>query len=396
MPVRIHLQKLAGLLVLCSLALPLTAAPASAEDQGARSGQLVGTLPEGAHPGRLAVGSDGTVWFSGIHTGYHGGVYDRDAEGSFIGHLPLGGKPAETTLGKGTSAGPPVAVPGGDVWFPESHKGAARKETFMVVGFSLTGPTQSYVVGDGVTGIRGMATMGGDLWFSGSARVGGSERGVIGRVALSAAGAVTLFPLPPRCGAGGAIAATADAVWFGETCMRVTSAGKHRVRSAHVGRVDASGAITRLPLPRGDKPIAVATDPDGSVWIGMQDENFGTPARLVRVEATGSLERLRVPGASFYGMAVGPEGRLWFSSVVQSPYYDGLGSVGPGGDTSQPICTVANLCSLQIAALTTGPEGTLWFTAGLAPSHGIGGGGGSHLLEDEALQRAPGYIGRVQ
>lgn len=113
-------------------------------------------------------GYDGTVWYTGFHTQLYGtspgalSYEGKNPEGPFIGQLAPGGTPTETTLPEGDTAGPPVAAPGGDVWYPESHEDAAGEAAFEVVGFSAANQTQSYPVGSGVTRIGAMTTMGGD------------------------------------------------------------------------------------------------------------------------------------------------------------------------------------------------------------------------------------------
>ncbi|MFT3864482.1 MAG: hypothetical protein QM729_09425 [Solirubrobacterales bacterium] len=387
---------LARIVVCIFAALLVAAAPAGATKPGARRAKVLGTLAKGAHPSRLAIGSDRTVWYSGVHTVYYGGEWSQDNEGSFIGHLSPGGTPTETTLEPGTFAGQPVVVPGGDVWYPESHENAQGDTAFEVVGYSAAGRTQRYAVGSGVTDIDTMVTMDGNLWFSGWATVEGAERGVIGRIELGA-GALALFPLEPGCGAGEALAATADTIWFGESCPMTSSSSSRPLEGSNLGKIDSSGTITRLALPAGDRPIAVAAASDASVWVGMRNDNYRRPSPLVHLDASGKLVGRRVWGASFHGMTVGREGRLWFSSIVQPTVYDGIASIGPAGHKSRPICVSGKrYCAGGISELTTGPEGTLWYAAGPAASHGIGGGGGSGLMEEENLERAAGFIGRVR
>ncbi len=394
-------RSLLRLFLISLLAFLLAGAPAAAKPPRSPRGRLVGTLAESAHSEWLAVGGDGTVWYAGVHTRFYGTPpgsysYEGGAEGFFIGHVSPGGTLSETTLPKGDTAGQPVAVPGGDVWYPESHEAAGGAD-FEVVGFSVAGQTQSYPVGSGVTWIETMTTMDGDLWFAGSALVGGAKRGVIGKVAPADAGAVTLYQLEPGCRAGEALTATSDAIWFGEYCPRAGRAGAKRHASSSLGRIDSSGRITRRALPPGDRPVAVAARSDATVWVGMGDGDYRKPARLVRVRADGSPQLLRVPGARFYGMAIGPEGRLWFSSTFAPTRYNGVASIGPDGKRSRPVCAVKmHGCGIEVKSLRAGPEGKLWFTAGPAFSLYNGGGGETGLLTQIEVARAPGSIGYLR
>ena len=396
MALRFRTRKLLGLVAVCVTALLLAAAAAGAAKPGERHGKIVTFLPTvGAQLSKLAVAGDGTVWYSGYRTYYYEGTYDREAEASTIGHLTPGGQPTETALPKGTSAGGPVAVPGGDVWYPETDANEGAAPTVEVVGFSVAGGSQAYPVGAGVTEIDAMTTMGGDLWFSGSTGTGEGRRGVIGRVSLTGAATVSLFQLEPGCAAGEALGAGVDKVWFGEYCPG--AAPTKGTGRAALGSIDATGSIARLPLPPKQKPVAVATAADSEVWVGMEPTRPGRPAPLVHLDAAGVETQMRVPYARFDGMTVGAEGRLWFSSVVQGPYYSGLASIGPAGHRSRPFCTGGSRnCSQAAEALASGPEGTLWFVGDLAGSFGTGGGGGAGLIEGEALQKARGVIGVVR
>jgi streptogramin lyase len=386
-----------ALALLVIVAMSGTVARAGAARPETGKSFVVGTLASGVHPRRLAIASDGIAWYSGNLTFPQKGLDLGTGEAGFIGHLNRGGRPTRIALGDGTRAGAPVATPDGDVWFPESHEERGGTTSLQVVGYSPTGGTQSYPVGAGVTEIAGTAQLGGDIWFSGTAVLEGAARGVIGRVDLGAAGTVALFPLEPDCGAGGAITATADRIWFGESCPAAPSSGPSSERSA-LAEVDASGKITRLPLPTGDRPVAVTAASDTSVWVGMENPHYRRPTSLVHLDASGSLTSTRVRGANFPGMAVGPEGRLWFAALYPNfDQYDGLASIGPAGRRTRVICVTRNdYCELGIEQLAAGPQGELWWAAGLAPSHAIGGGGGSGLIEGEDLQRSRGFIGRVR
>ncbi|MBS1890528.1 MAG: hypothetical protein JST59_04495 [Actinobacteria bacterium] len=197
---------------------------------------------------------------------------------------------------------------------------------------------------------------------------------------------------------GEAFTATADTIWFGESCPLTASSSTKPPERSSLGQISSTGAITRLPLPAGEQPIAVAAGSDTSVWVGMRSDPYklSRPVSLVQLEGGGTLVERRVRYASFPGMAVGPEGRLWFASLVRGPYYDALSSIGPGGRKSRPICVSGkHNCEGEISQLATGPEGALWYAAGPAAYHGNSGGGAAGIIEYESLQRAAGFIGRV-
>jgi streptogramin lyase len=389
------LARLLFALLGCGLAALTGATSGVAAKPGQRHATIIGTLAESSHPRGLAVAADGTVWYSGQRDFSLYAPPSAPPVGPFIGHLGPGGAPIETALAEGTAAGPPVAVPGGDVWFPEVHRVEGVPSSVEVVGFSSAGQTQAYPVDAGVTDIDALTTMGGDLWFSGTALVDGTERGVIGRVSLATAGSVSVFPLRPGCAAREALAATPDEVWFGEYCPG--SAPRKGSGRAKLGAIEATGSISRLPLPKGERPIAVAAASDSDVWVGMANRHYRRPTNLVHLGAGGRERQIRAPGAQFAGMAIGPEGRLWFATSNRGLYYNQLASIGQDGSRSRPIA-VGTPRSGNYGAedLTTGPEGTLWFSANLAGFLGIGGGGGARLMENEDLERSAGVIGQVR
>jgi streptogramin lyase len=152
--------------------------------------------------------------------------------------------------------------------------------------------------------------------------------------------------------------------------------------------VEPSGKLKRYRLPRLSYVTSLAIGADGTVWFG----SFGTN-ELGHVSPGGSLARYRFRHVEPAEIAVGPEGRLWFTEEVQGYPHAALNSIGPDGDLGRPIC-LAPKCGLEPFGLAFAPNGELWFSALTSEvPYGGGGGGGVILAEDRTNQA--GFIGHL-
>jgi streptogramin lyase len=131
----------------------------------------------------------------------------------------------------------------------------------------------------------------GSLWFTEV----GSRRAWIGH--MTAAGLFANVQLPKRFGeARGIVAATDGSVWF---------AAYHAI-----GRISASGRITRYPLPRDLNPNGLTLGGDGAPW-------FTSDLCVGRISASGGITTWRVPGASqLIGIAAGRHGTFWLADRI--------------------------------------------------------------------------------
>src|SRR5512143_2505470 len=86
---------------------------------------------------------------------------------------------------------------------------------------------------------------------------------------------------------------------------------------------------------------------------------FGALSGLSSVASTQTITEFPIPtaGAVPCGIAVGPDGNLWFTECVGNQ----IGRVTPAGVITEFPLQTSNSWPLHVAA---GPDGNLWFTEG--------------------------------
>jgi streptogramin lyase len=366
----VHASRLLPIALVCCVAAFLVSTASAAESK------LAHKLPLATHAYALTIGSDGAIWFRGRHGSSH-----EDAEGLFIGRLGAGGALKEFPL---PGSGALVAAPDGDIWFPMSDNDAVE-----IVRLSPSGQTQRYALGTEVTSISAMTTMNGDLWFTGAGLINGEPRATIGRIAISADGAVQQFPLESECRSH-LIAAAGGTVWFGELCGQSSSSEPR----ASISRLDPSGTVVRHRLPASYYPTANAVGPEGTIWFAAERNSYRAKGIITRIAA--DVAEYRVPHSAdlFESIAVGPGGRLWFPSSFGGGLTRGLNSINTNGQLGKPIC-VSPGCKKRLGAdvLATAPDGRLWFAVSRVRS--LGGGGLTGIIESQTIGNEAGFIGRL-
>jgi uncharacterized repeat protein (TIGR01451 family) len=154
----------------------------------------------------------------------------------------------------------------------------------------------------------------------------------IGRITTS--GAVTEFDLPAASGDASSITSGPDdALWY-------TNPGAHTI-----GRITTSGSITEFGVPTA--PGGLALGPDGNLW-------FTETGKIGRMTPDGSFTEFAVDGGSGHpsSIASGPDGNLWFNDRGK------IGRITTGGSITEfPIPYQGN-----VYGMTAGPDGNLWFT----------------------------------
>lgn len=379
LPMRLVLSTLALVVFACS------AGPATAT-QPAAAAPVVVELPEATQAGDLVFEPDGTLWFDGRYGSEHEG-----GEAGFVGHLQSGGQVQQLALPSTETAGRPVIDPAGGVWFPLSD--ASENRSAAAIGhFSPGGDFKRYALGSkrGYTDL--MARSGTDLWVGGAVL---NKREVtvgtfIDQVSTTPTVAVKRrIRLSPKCSPS-VIAAGETEVWFAELCENRSPS--HPSWRAAVVHVEPSGKLNRYRLPRLSYVTSLAIGADGTVWFGSFGTN-GTKNEFGHVGPAGSLARYQVGHVEPDEIAVGPEGRLWFTEKVQGYPHAALNSIGPDGDLGQPICLAAK-CSLEPFGLAFAPSGELWFSA-LTSEVPYGGGGGGGLIAAEDRANQAGFIGHL-
>jgi streptogramin lyase len=281
-----------------------------------------------------------------------------------------------------------VIDPAGGVWLPLSN----ATDPLGIGHLSAAGEFQRYPLGSRRGSTYSMARAGTDLWIRGAEL---NRRGVttgteIDEVSTTPAVAVErTIRLSRRCGPS-AIAATETQVWFAELCENQSPS--HPTWRAAIVHVKSNGALARYRLPKQSYVTSLDIGADGTVWFGSFGAN-GTTDELGRIDPMGTLARYRVRKADPYEIAVGPEGRLWFTEEVDHYPHAALNSIGPEGDLRHPTCLAAD-CKLEPFGLAFDPSGSLWFSALTSELPNGGGGVAGLILAEERLNQA-GFIGHL-
>lgn len=367
-----------------SVLLVWALAGAYAAPAGAAKSTLY-SLPLATHGSALAVGPDETVWFSGGYGSKHEG-----GTGNFIGRRAPDGTLSEFALPHEGTAGAPTLGPDGDVWFPLAYKDERSREIPRVGRISSSGQLQEYPLGDEEGEVGSVAMLSGDLWFAATRGRYAKARSAIGRIAISADGAVQEFALGPHCFAD-AITAAAGAIWFTEQCMPRSPTGRLRPK-ASISRIDSAGQIVRYPLAALNAPASITAAPDGTIWFGATRHDSSIP-RIGRITPAGDFAVYRVPNSWPTTIAVGRKGRLWFPSTFGGGVLRALRSIDKRGHLGKPICHSKGVCGLETSGLASGPDGRVWFSARGAGS--AGGGGMTQIIRDENIANEAGSIGRL-
>lgn len=122
--------------------------------------------------------------------------------------------------------------------------------------------------------------------------------------------------------------------------------------------VAAPGTITNYPIPKASTPYGVAAGPDGRIWF-VDSGNAGPPSvgRMTTVGGITPADIVALPAPSLGGTAtLGPDGNMW----VQQDNH--LAKV-PIGATQTSDITSYTLSSGNggFASIAAGPDGRLWF-----------------------------------
>lgn len=359
---------LSGLSAACLLLAPAAASAAPTVQEFSAG------LPGGAHPGAIAAGPDGAVWFteagkpatlgritpdgtvtslpSGAGSGPAAGIA-LGADGNLwftvagvpgaLGRMTPAGKSTTFTAGLAGDGQPADLAAGSDgaLWFTELRSGRVSR---IALDGTITEGAAAGTAASPQGIVRGTD---GALWWSQQAPGGWIVR------LDPATGAMRTFA-PPSAGRPADLAAGADgAIWFtalagpgsddgGEEAGDSAGTGSDGAQGV-IGRIAADGTITEQGLGTANKPGAIATGPDGALWFTLKGR-----AALGRVDATGSFGVLPLPaGGSTVDLTTGPDGSLWYTAqgpdrigrVTLNPSEsppEGLVSGGPGSRGRPP------------------------------------------------------------
>ena len=285
----------------------------------------------GSGPTTLALGPDGTVWFT-------------ESAGNRIGRMnPDGSGLVEYPLPHADSSPRIIALGAdGNLWFSE-HTGN-RLGTIAPDGriteFPIPTPaSQPRAIALGADG---------NVW------VGLFAAGKIGRV--TPAGTITEFTIPTPGSGPRALCVGPDGnVWFSE------------FNADKVGRITPEGVITEFPMPRPNSgPGDITAGADGNLWLvelsGSMDGRTPDGNRVGRIAFDGAISEFPIPaeGASPINIAVGPDRNIWFSKGGS------LFRVTPGGAMTEfPVGAGVRVVGLSAGSDRQPPErlsNRLWFT----------------------------------
>jgi virginiamycin B lyase len=284
-----------------------------------------------AEPWRIAAGPDGALWF----TEMAGNRIGRIAASGVIDEFDV---PTPKSLPRGIAAGADGAL-----WFTE-------REANRIGRITPQGDIREYGLAEH-TGPDGIAAgADGALWFA------ETYAGRAGR--LTTAGAWTETGPLPDSGYPEGIAASSDGgLWV----TTVPGAGGSAVRIPPSG-APVAHAIT--PYTPGDPAI----DASGNLWFASSDGTIG------KLDPKGRLSKFTVPTEGAYpaGIAIGPDGKIWFTESASSR----IGRLDPAATAS---CTAPAAPTLSVdggseARVAPGEPFTLTWTAVL------GTGGGNYVV----------------
>ena len=277
----------------------------------------------------------------GITSGPDGGLWFAECQGDKIGTLTVTGNFTEWAL-PSTSSCPYQIASGSDgaLWFTEYHN-----LNHQIGRITTTGTITEYAVPNTagpITQVYGIASgPDGALWFT------SPNTSQVGRITVS--GQITLYPLPATTSPGAIVAGPDGALWFLDN---TTNTG--------IGRITTAGVITTYPVPAALAGTlgAIVAGHDGALWF---TSSMASGSAIGRISTTGEITSFPVPSA-LYGLAVAPDGGLWFASNTTT-----LGHITPTGVYTAYSClgqvlstNSSNVCYPN--QLVIGSNGNLWFT----------------------------------
>jgi streptogramin lyase len=286
-----------------------------------------------------------------------------------------------------------TAGPDGNLWFTEQTAGNVARITPSgnVTEFALPNECHS-TIGDHPEGI--VSGPGGDLWLA-APGCGALE-------SVSTNGSAQTHP----------IAATGDCYQPEPHALTTGPDGNLWFTDAECDRIGfldpSTFATTEYAAVDGYVGDIVA-GPDGNLWFTLPFYNdapyAGAIGRITPSGTTSFFALPQVPGGSAYptpnDIAVGPDGKLWFTFVFSQGNNGGVGSITTSGAIVEHVPDVS-LGVSNAGAIVKGKDGKLWFaygsgigsvtTAGAFAAYAVPLDGNASLILSGIAQTADGTL----
>ena len=120
--------------------------------------------------------------------------------------------------------------------------------------------------------------------------------------------------------------------------------------SAVTAKVQGIGQTSEFLLPAGSEPTGIALGPDGNLWFS----EYGT-SKIGKITTLGTVTEYSLPsGSKPSDITPGPDGKLWFIESGTTK----IGKITTSGTvTEYPLASGA-----KINGIAAGPDGKIWFT----------------------------------
>ena len=265
-------------------------------------------------PQRIALGSDGALWFTEINQG--------------IGRMTPSGTFSNFSVSPGGQPLDIVSGPDGALWFTESYDDKIGRlttdgqltETLLCSSGCGEGQIEPWDIVSGPDGA---------LWFT------EYETNAIGR--MTTAGAISTFPLGGSMTHPLGLTVGPDgALWFTD--------------ASGIGRMTTAGVATQMATVDS---YEITTGPDGNLWFGVSSSD-----QVGKMTTAGQITLFQVP-VGCYPQELAPGlGAVWFGCY----YLDELDRITPNGTlTVFPIPSHFPNYPDSIQAIVQGPGRTMSF-----------------------------------
>jgi streptogramin lyase len=316
-------------------------------------------LNSGAHPGGIAAGPDGNLWFT------DGGTTPAIGEINPSTHAIT---EFSTGLNPGSAPDDIVAGPDGNLWFTDV--GCLYSGTCAIGEINpATHAISEFSAGLASGGVPATIAAGpdGNLWFTDTACDSSVHGGAcaIGEINPSTHAISEFTTGLPAQSEPDAITAGPDGnMWFTDYASPLqghTSAIAEINPSTHTITAFTTG-LNPYSVPEG-----IVTGPDGNLWFTDTGcDNHGTcaigeinPSTHAISEFSTGLNSLSDPDA----IAAGSDGNLWFTDTGCNVYGKtcAIGEINPSTHAISEFSTGLNAQNLP-SGIAAGPDGNLWIT----------------------------------